>query len=34
MVLCGDEKSLTQALERTQPLLLLGLRYVDGATHD
>lgn len=34
MVLCVDEKSQTQALERTQPLLPLGLGYVDGVTHD
>ena len=30
MVLCVDEKSQTQALERTQPLLPLGLGYVEG----
>ena len=29
MVLCVDEKSRTQALERTQPLLPLGLGYVE-----
>jgi putative transposase len=29
-----DEKSQTQALERTQPLLPLGLGYVEGVTHD
>lgn len=34
MVLCVDEKSQTQALERTQPLLPLGLGYVEGITHD
>lgn len=34
LVLCVDEKSQIQALERTQPLLPLGLGYVDGATHD
>jgi transposase len=34
MVLCVDEKSQTQALERTQPLLPLGLGYVEGVTHD
>ncbi len=28
-----DEKSQTQALERTQPLLPLGLGYVEGVTH-
>lgn len=33
MVLCVDEKSQTQALERTQPLLPLGLGYVEGVTH-
>lgn len=32
MVLCFDEKSRTQALERTQPLLPLGLGYVEGVT--
>ena len=34
MVLCVDEKSQTQALERTQPLLPIGLGYVQGVTHD
>jgi len=34
MVLCVDEKSQTQALERTQPLLPLGLGYVEGVTSD
>lgn len=34
MVLCVDEKSQTQALEQTQPLLPLGLGYVQGVTHD
>ena len=33
MVLCVDEKSQTQALEQTQPLLPLGLGYVEGVTH-
>ncbi len=33
MVLCVDEKSQIQALERTQPLLPLGLGYVEGVTH-
>ncbi len=33
VVLCVDEKSQTQALERTQPLLPLGLGYVEGVTH-
>lgn len=34
LVLCVDEKSQAQALERTQPLLPLGLGYVEGVTHD
>ena len=34
MVLCVDEKSQTQALERSQPLLPMGLGYVEGITHD
>jgi putative transposase len=34
VVLCGDEKSGMQALERTQPMLPLGLGYVEGVTHD
>lgn len=34
VVLCADEKSQTQALERTQPLLPLGLGYVEGVTHN
>ena len=29
-----DEKSQIQALERTQPLLPMGLGYVEGVTHD
>ena len=33
MVICVDEKGQTQALERTQPLLPLGLGYVEGVTH-
>jgi transposase len=33
-VLCVDEKSQIQALDRTQPLLPLGLGYVEGITHD
>ncbi len=33
MVLCVDEKTQTQAPERTQPLLPLGLGYVEGVTH-
>ena len=34
VVLCADEKSQCQALERTQPMLPLGLGYVEGVTHD
>jgi hypothetical protein len=34
VVLCADEKSGIQALERTQPMLPLGLGYVEGVTHD
>jgi putative transposase len=34
MVLCVDEKSQVQALQRTQPMLPLGLGYVEGLTHD
>jgi hypothetical protein len=34
MVLCVDKKSQVQALERTQPMLPLGLGYVEGVTHD
>ena len=34
VVLCVDEKSQIQALERTQPMLPMGLGYVDGITHD
>ena len=34
VVLCVDEKSQIQALERSQPLLPLGLGYVEGVTHD
>ena len=33
-MLCVDEKSQIQALERSQPLLPLGLGYVEGVTHD
>ena len=33
LVLCVDEKSQIQALERTQPILPLGLGYVEGVTH-
>src|SRR6202045_3272054 len=34
LVLCVDEKSQVQALERTQPVLPMGLGYVEGGTHD
>lgn len=34
LVLCVDEKSQIQALERTQPVLRMGLGYVEGVTHD
>jgi len=34
MVLCVDEKSQIQALDRTQPMLPLNLGYVEGVTHD
>jgi len=34
MVLCVDEKSQIQTLDRTQPLLPMGLGYVEGVTHD
>src|SRR5271155_5511854 len=34
LVLCVDEKSQVQALERTQPMLPMGLGYVEGVTHD
>jgi len=34
MVLCVDEKSQIQALDRTQPILPMGLGYVEGVTHD
>ena len=33
-VLCVDEKSQFQALERTQPLLPMGFGYIEGVTHD
>lgn len=33
VVLCVDEKSQIQALERTQPTLPLGLGYLEGITH-
>ena len=34
LVLCVDEKSQVQALERTQPILPMGLGYLEGVTHD
>jgi transposase len=34
VVLCVDEKTQIQALERTQPILPLGLGYSEGVTHD
>jgi len=34
LVLCVDEKSQCQALERTQPVLPMGLGHVEGYTHD
>jgi putative transposase len=34
MVLCVDEKTQIQALDRTQPLLPMGLGYIEGVTHD
>ena len=34
VVLCVDEKSQIQALDRTQPVLPLGLGYVEGVTHN
>lgn len=34
MILCVDEKSQIQALNRTQPVLPMGLGYVEGVTHD
>ena len=34
VVLAVDEKSQIQALERTQPMLPMGLGYVEGVTHD
>ena len=34
MVLCVDEKSQCQALERSQPMLPMGLGYLEGVTHD
>ena len=34
MVLCVDENKQIQALDRTQPLLPIGLGYLEGVTHD
>jgi putative transposase len=34
VLLCVDEKTQIQALDRTQPLLPMGLGYVEGVTHD
>jgi putative transposase len=34
LVLCVDEKSQIQALNRTQPVLPMGMGYVEGITHD
>src|SRR5204862_5560845 len=34
LVLSVDEKSQCQALDRTQPMLPMGLGYVEGVTHD
>jgi putative transposase len=34
VVLCVDEKTQIQALDRTQPLLSMGLGYVEAVTHD
>jgi putative transposase len=34
VVLCVDEKSQIQALDRTQPVLPMGLGYVEGVTHN
>jgi putative transposase len=34
VVLCVDEKTQIQALERTQPVLPLGFGYIEGVTHD
>ena len=33
-MLCVDEKSQCQALERTQPMLPMGFGYAEGVTHD
>jgi len=34
VVLCVDEKTQIQALQRSQPMLPMGLGYVSGVTHD
>jgi putative transposase len=34
MALRVDEKTQIQALDRTKPLLPMGLGYVEGVTHD
>lgn len=34
VVLCVDEKTQVQALDRTQPVLPMGLGYLEGVTHD
>jgi putative transposase len=34
VVLCVDEKSQIQTLERTQPMLPMGFGYIEGVTHD
>lgn len=34
LVFCVDEKSQCQALERTQPMLPMGIGYAEGVTHD
>ena len=34
MLLCVDEKTQIQSLDRTQPLLPMGLGYPEGVTHD
>jgi putative transposase len=34
VVLCVDEKSQIQALERAQPMLPMGFGYIEGVTHD
>lgn len=33
-MLCVDEKGQCQALQRTQPMLPMGLGYAEGVTHD